>query len=402
LPKKLNECYKAINNRAMLLKKQGFIPRLEALRGVAALTVVGYHVHNQLSGGTANSWLDAVVGRLIGACANGTGAVVTFFVLSGFVLARSLENNFDPVRFLRNRLFRLFPAAAATVALLTVLYWKFGFYVGFRGAFDPVNVILNMLMIRSDIDVVMWSMTVECVATPLILLSVWTLQKRREPQLWGLMIVLIGISSWGPYVHLLGGFTNLAPLYAFIVGVLIHFRSKQLALSLDPGQAIAVAITSIALFCFCGSRTQSALVLLLECLSAATLIALIAWRPAVPLFKPLDFRPVRFYGQISYSFYLLHLIGITLAFRLTDPAAWNTAGFPRSLTTVITTAIAILLTTPLAYLFWRFIEAPAINFGKRFGDRHEAPTSTVAEDDHLPKAESLLESVVPGWDGRTR
>jgi peptidoglycan/LPS O-acetylase OafA/YrhL len=288
-------------------------------------------------------------------------------VLSGFVLARSLDGNPDPVRFLRNRLFRLLPAAAATVALLTVLYWKFGFYVGFRASFDPINVVLNMLMIRSDIDVVMWSMTVECVATPLILLSVWTLQKHREPQLWGLMIALVAVSSWGPYGHLLGGFTNLAPLYAFIVGVLIHFRSEQRASSLGPGLAIAVAIISIVLFCFCGSRTQSALVLLLECLSAAAVIALIAWRPAIDLFKPLDFRPVRLYGKISYSFYLLHLIGISLAFRLIKPDAWNAAGLPLSLTVIIATATAILLTTPAAYLFWRIIEIPAINFGRSLG-----------------------------------
>ncbi|HVX76460.1 MAG TPA: acyltransferase [Bradyrhizobium sp.] len=351
------------------MKKTGFIPRLESLRGIAALTVVGYHVNNQLSDGATYGWLDTLAGRVIGACANGTGAVVTFFVLSGFVLARSLDGNSDPVRFLRHRLFRLFPAAAATVALLTVLYWKFGFFVGFKASFDPANVILNMLMIRSDIDVVMWSMTVECVATPLILLSVWILQKRGEPQLWGLMVVLIGLSSWGPYVHLLGGFTNLAPLYAFIVGVLIHFRGEQRASSLGPGGAIAVAIISVALFCFCGSRTQSALVLLLECLSAAAVIALIAWRPAMGLFKPFDFRPVRFYGQISYSFYLLHLIGISAAFRLTDPAAWNAGGLPRSVTVIFATAIAILLTTPAAYLSWRFIEIPAINFGRSLGPR---------------------------------
>src|SRR6185437_11255241 len=65
------------------VKKTGFIPRLESLRGVAALTVVGYHVYNQLSDGPVNGWFDTLVTRLIGACANGTGAVVTFFVLSG-------------------------------------------------------------------------------------------------------------------------------------------------------------------------------------------------------------------------------------------------------------------------------------------------------------------------------
>lgn len=370
------------------MKKTGFIPRLESLRGVAALTVVGYHVNNQLSGGTANGWLDTLADRVIGACANGTGAVVTFFVLSGFVLARSLDSNSDPVRFLRNRLFRLFPAAAATVALLTVLYWKFGFYVGFRASFDPVNIVLNMLMIRSDIDVVMWSMTVECVATPLILLSVWALQKHRELQLWALMIVLIGVSSWGPYVHLLGGFTNLAPLYAFMAGVLIHFKSEQRASSLSPATAITVAIVSVALFCFCGSRTQSALVLLLECLSAAAVIALIAWRPSMALFKPLDFRPVRFYGEISYSFYLLHLIGISLAFRLITPVAWNAAGLPLSLTVIFATAIAILLTTPAAYLFWRFIEIPTINFGKSFGRRRRHSGNVIGGKGQVAELES--------------
>ena len=351
------------------MKKTGFIPRLESLRGIAALTVVGYHVNNQLSGGTANGWLDTQVSRLISACANGTGSVVTFFVLSGFVLARSLDSNPDPIRFLRSRLFRLFPAAAAAVILLTVLYWKFGFYVGFKASFDPVNVILNVLLIRSDINVVMWSMTVECVATPLILLSVWTLHRHSEARLWALIIVLIGLSSWGAYVHLLGGFTNLAPLYAFVVGVLIHFKGQKLASSLSPGQAVAVAITAIALFCFCGSRTQSALVLLLECLSSAAIIALIAWRPTMAMFKPLDFALARFYGRISYSFYLLHLIGISLAFRLTDPAAWHATGLPLSLTVILTTAVSILLTTPAAYLSWRFIEIPAIEFGRSTGSR---------------------------------
>jgi peptidoglycan/LPS O-acetylase OafA/YrhL len=38
-------------------------------------------------------------------------------------------------------------------------------------------------------------------------------------------------------------------------------------------------------------------------------------------FDPLDFRLVRFYGRISYSFYLLYPLGIGFAFRILDPAA---------------------------------------------------------------------------------
>jgi hypothetical protein len=102
--------------------KTEFLPRLESLRCVAALTVVGYHVGGQLSGGLAYSRFDDIAWRTIHALSNGLGAVVTFFVLSGFVLARSLDGNFDPVRFFRNRVFRLFPAAMAVVALFTALH----------------------------------------------------------------------------------------------------------------------------------------------------------------------------------------------------------------------------------------------------------------------------------------
>jgi peptidoglycan/LPS O-acetylase OafA/YrhL len=153
-----------------------FLPRIESLRGIAALTVVGYHV--QTPGSTAANWLDAAVNQGFVAIMNGTGAVVAFFVISGFVLARSLDaKNPDTARFFQNRFFRLFPAGIAVVLLLTALHYQFGFYVGFEGDFSPANVLLNMLLIRSDINSVMWSMTVECAAAPLILLSVWVFTK---------------------------------------------------------------------------------------------------------------------------------------------------------------------------------------------------------------------------------
>jgi peptidoglycan/LPS O-acetylase OafA/YrhL len=347
--------------------KTEFLPRLESLRCVAALTVVGYHVGGQLSGGLAYSRFDDIAWRTIHALSNGLGAVVTFFVLSGFVLARSLDGNFDPVRFFRNRVFRLFPAAMAVVALFTALHWQFGLFVGYEASFDLLEVILNLLLVRSDINGVMWSVTVECAATPLILLSVWLFRKYGERPHWVLVAVLLALSSWGPYVHLLGGFTNLAPLYAFVVGVLLHFRGARITSLLSPRLAAFAGFSAIALFWFCGSRTQSALIILLECLSAATLIGLITWHPATSLFKPLDFALVRFYGRISYSFYLLHPLGILFAFRILAPLTLNARGLPLSITVIFMTLVSILFTTPLAYLSWRFIETPGIRRGKLFG-----------------------------------
>jgi peptidoglycan/LPS O-acetylase OafA/YrhL len=349
--------------------KTTFIPRIEALRGVAALTVVACHVCGKLSAIPPSGWFDGVMWQVLFAISNGTGAVVTFFVLSGFVLARSLDGNRDPVRFFRNRIFRLFPAAMTVVALLTVLHWKFGISVGYEASFDPTNVILNLLLVKSDINNVMWSMTVECAATPLILMSVWLFKEQGEPALWYLIGFLAALSSWGPYAHLLGGFTTLAPLYAFVVGVLLHFQAARVAAWIDKRAANVAVIAAMVMFCFCGTRNQSALVLILECLSAAIWVVLIAQRPAMILFEPLDLGVVKFYGKISYSFYLLHPLAIDFAFRIFHPMELNSFGVPLSVTVIFATLVSILLATPLAYFMWRYVEVPFIRYGTRFGKR---------------------------------
>ena len=347
---------------------KGFLGRVESMRGIAALTVVGFHVSNQFSAGPAFGWFDGFAFRILTALLNGFGAVVIFFVLSGFVLARSLDADRDPTRFFRNRLFRLFPAAIFTVTLLTALHWQFGIYVGEEASFDAANVILNLLMIKSDINPIMWSMTVECVATPLILLSVWLFRKHGERPLWILIAVLLSLSPFGQYSYLLGGYTTLGPLYAFVVGVLIHFRGARIASLIGPKLRTA-SIIAIIVFCFCGTRTQSALVVMLECLSAATLVVLIAYRPTAGLFAPLDFQLSRFYGKISYSFYLLHLLGISFGARVLALLDFPLSALPIFASTILLTLVSILITTPAAYLSWRFVEVPAINFAKHIWPR---------------------------------
>ena len=52
-----------------------------------------------------------------------------------------------------------------------------------------------------------------------------------------------------------------------------------------------------------------------------------------------------------------------------DPLTLNAHGLPLSVTIIFTTLGSILLTTPLAYLSWRFIETPCIRYGRLFGKR---------------------------------
>jgi peptidoglycan/LPS O-acetylase OafA/YrhL len=345
------------------VKKLEFLPRIESMRGIAALTVVGYHVH--LPSSSAANWLDNLIYQGFLALMNGTGAVVAFFVISGFVLARSLDaGRQSTVRFFRNRVFRLFPAAIAVVLLLTALHYQFGFYVGYEGDFSPANVLLNMLLLKSDINGVMWSMTVECAATPLILLSVWLFRRYGLLSLWSLIAILFSLSFWGAYDHLLGGFTTLAPFYAFVVGVTIHVGGDKFPTRIGPNLAVIVALVAMVIFCLCGTK-QAPFTLMLECLSAATLILLIAYREEMNLFRPLDFKIVRFYGRISYSFYLLHMIGIAVAWRIIGVGPFPLSDLPISVAAIYFTGLAVSVTTPAAYLSWRFIEMPFINFSRK-------------------------------------
>lgn len=307
-----------------------FLPRLESLRGLAAASVVGYHAYALRN--------DTVV--------TGMAPVVVFFVLSGFVLARSLDRNPDPSRFFFNRLFRLLPAAAATILLLTFLHWRYGFYVGFEGSFDTLNVLMNALMIRSDINGVMWSMTVECVGSPLVLASFLAYSRIGAWPLVSLCVILVACSFWGPYVHLLGGFTSLAPLYAFVLGVLIHRAPCA-----ERVARIRYAALAVATLVVCGLRKQTAITIFGEALAAAALIYLVATNPKDRLFAILDTLPARFIGRISYSFYLLHPIGLSLAAKISGN--W-----------ILIFGLAIVFTVPIAWISYVLIEQSFIKLGR--------------------------------------
>lgn len=320
------------------------LPRIDALRGLLALTVLAYHAANPFEG--------------LHGFANGLGAVVAFFVISGFVLSRSLAANGDPVRFFRNRFLRLFPAGAMSVLLLTALYLSTGFYNGYLPSHDPLNVLLNMLIIKSDINPAMWSLTVECFATPVILVSFLLAMRFGAAPIYAAIIPLFALSFWGPYVHLLGGITNLAPLYAFLIGVLVHLQGERLVNRLSTVASIVGLVLAAAIFFLCGFKKQTAPILALEAMSAAVVIALAAYRE-MALLRFLDLRAIRFYGAISYSFYLLHGIGIGVAYLLPDMSRLpEVVGFLAYC--LCSTAVA----TPIAYLSWRVFELPPMRLAK--------------------------------------
>jgi peptidoglycan/LPS O-acetylase OafA/YrhL len=123
---------------------------------------------------------------------------------------------------------------------------------------------------------------------------------------------------------------------------------------------------------------------MLECLAAAMVVVLVVWHPACRLFDVLDLRLVRFYGRISYSLYLLHMLGISFAFRLLGSVDLYHSGLSAFELSVLTTLASVGLVTPVAYLSWRLIEAPFVAFGRRLG-ASSVMASAIGTNDNLAR-----------------
>jgi peptidoglycan/LPS O-acetylase OafA/YrhL len=340
---------------------RGFLPRIESVRGIAALTVAAMHVAGGLAEGPSRGAFDAAGLFLIKALTNGYGAVVGFFVISGFVLARSLDANLDAVRFLRARIFRLYPAAITTIAIFAAVFYACGFTLYPQASYGPLNILANMLMVRANIDGVMWSMKAEVVATPLIFICVWLFRHYGARPVIAIIVVLFGLSFIGEYCRGLGSDTNLAPLYAFPVGIVVHFRGRALYEKWGPMTVTLSALASVALFCGCSFfKPVGTFTLLVQCLSAAVLVALVAYRSEAAIFTLLDLPIVRFYGKISYSFYLLHPLSFWSATQLERYMMSRFDWLPVTLIATVAFIYSVAAVTPLAYASWRFVECPAM------------------------------------------
>jgi peptidoglycan/LPS O-acetylase OafA/YrhL len=144
--------------------------QLDALRGLAALGVVGYHFRDLLQNGHHGRWLEPL--RF------GSWGVTLFFVLSGFVIHYGFLTSGQPLdygRFLWRRFWRIYPAYLVSLAVLVAV----GFNRHTSWGKAVADVVAHLLMLHNfnrstffSINAVFWSLAVEWqfyLAFPLLL-----------------------------------------------------------------------------------------------------------------------------------------------------------------------------------------------------------------------------------------
>lgn len=357
---------------------QSRLHALDGLRGVAAVSVFFFHSSLLQS---LPAWLNHAISLSpLGALFNGPGAVHVFFVLSGYVLSLTLATGAGAARIPRyyvRRWFRIHPpymvAVLVTFALVQAIL-----------SFDLENLDLRLRPIpASKLPVALafpsmafgllpvgWSLFIE-LAMSVVFPLLFFLARTVHPAV-PLAVSFLFLGEIDPR------FQFLRFTIDFALGLLLCFERDAIAARLrtlpraTPAMAAAVGLVLLQLPLASGlasdglarleqGHTPFAVVVFAVSASLLVIGALHA-----PGLERVLSRPVaRYFGRISYSFYLVHysvLVGLSaLALPWAGTVAFN----------IGVTAVGFVASVAMAELGWRCVEAPSIRMGRaliRAGD----------------------------------
>ena len=356
----------------------GFVGRLESLRGLAAMAVSAHHASLILP--LAGWQLLLVEHAQI--LMNGRAAVTLFFVLSGLVLGLSLRRThgaFDLSisQFYLRRIFRIVPAFFVCTSLIAAYlvfvysdgpgpggYWFEHFFGAYHQPVTARQVVMNLLFRDDSLNGIAWTLRIEIECSFLLPLFHWAASRLtlRQNIFLLLALPLVGLQLRGPGKY----------FYMFFAGYLLPLIGPALFAPLrqQPRRAALGVVAAGAAMLFARLIGENDVLLqgaglAVECLGAAGLIGMLLYGPELKAYLGLDRALVRFYGRISYSYYLWHYFLLFLVTRfalelvsrelmLASPLMWS----------FLLWLISMLIATLAAYLSYRFVETPCIGLSK--------------------------------------
>lgn len=330
---------------------------LTALRGLAALWVVGLHMQFGLA------YLGyAYAGSVF---RPGYMAVDIFFVLSGFVIT-AVHRDLNPAglgAFFRRRIFRIYPLHLFVLGLILAL-WLWGFWM--NGAPDPTQRLRDLpivaLLLQPYLlhgltwNTASWSIGIEMLCYLLFPLALALLRPRP---LGGTILLLIALALFERHVHsemIWGWPAILRGIAGFGLGMLLQQASLLLPRpSARTADLFAILAVAALLLTLAGGAPAN-----VPLCAALLIFALAAERGRV--WCLLGAAPLVWLGEISFSLYLLHPTVLGLAYVWFPPAR---LGLPPGETALLWAALVTALLLGLATLSWAFIETPARRLGRR-------------------------------------
>lgn len=320
-----------------------YSPTVHALRGIAALMVLVYHVTNYVSahGNLLNEGNPIRSGGEWGA-----HGVYMFFVISGCVIPLSMATSGYSIsslhRFLARRWVRIeLPYIAAIFAFLVIHYINCRIFM-WNFDFEPLRFAHHLIYTIPFsgfewYNVVFWTLAIEF-QFYILLAVVFPLLKGEQKWLSLTILILFGASAL------------LLDDSRFIFHYSICF-AMGMAVYLWKLQKIQKAELWILLILFTAAAwwKHDYQIALIGLLSSLLIVYVV-----------LDGKIFRFFGRISYSLYLIHgLISGNLLY-------WMLPYVGEDLSVrLLLMCAAILTAIPAAWLFWLLFEKPAQKLSKR-------------------------------------
>jgi peptidoglycan/LPS O-acetylase OafA/YrhL len=294
---------------------------MEGMRGFAVFLVFITHFCSLITPGIAG--FPAISMFAVGMHAIGNAGVDFFFVLSGYLIYKTLVSRDQAFsQFMVRRMQRIYPAF---VAVFTV-YCALSLVVPEENKFphdEPVAYLIkNLLLLPGVFPIkpmitVAWSLSYEMFFYLVLPVAIAGLQLRRfssKQRIAGVAVAAVLFAAWS---SINDGFH--IRMLMFLAGMLLHesINSGQVR---GPRGALAALIMVAGLG---GSLLPVLGYIKIGLLFLAFYVVCLSCfqRPKDPLARAFSWTPLRWLGNMSYSYYLLH--GLTLkALFMIVPAAF--------------------------------------------------------------------------------
>ncbi len=379
---------------------------LDSIRGLAALSVFFSHCLLMVTiSGHFGVLGDVLENSILHIFWDGGAAVILFFVLSGFVLTLpyvgDIPKAIDIIPFIIRRVFRIYPAYFFAL-ILTVLFKQLIFVPGQLTDFSWIandfwqwklsditwTIVKNhLVMVGPDLTrlqmgifiPVIWSLVVEMQVSlifPFIIPLISKMNKWWKAILFFMVSFLI---SYILFIKLNMEFLRYMPLF-ILGGLLAKFKTEltQIVIKLSLGLKVLVGILALILYTFRFSIYQPFLerydfsfgrfyvfgrslgFISIDCIidyiiGFGVTIIIIYAISLVRLSQILHIKPIKFLGDVSYSFYLLHL-PVLLAI--------SSVIYPFFHSIVLAWIVSLVITSFISYVSFRIIEKPFQNIGR--------------------------------------
>ncbi|GGM05134.1 MULTISPECIES: acyltransferase family protein [Micromonospora] len=373
------------------------LPSLTGLRWIAALLVFGFHAATMRV--VAEPGHQAVLERIF---TLGLSGVQFFFILSGFVLVWSARPEDTRRAFWRRRAAKIYPNH--------ILMWAVALLVGLWFA-DPVSLraaLSNLVLIQAwdptpgifySINTVSWSLACEMFFYLCLPFALPWIRRARPGALWAVVVAvpLLIVALWPAQLLVAEEnrwwFTQVFPItrsLEFWMGVA---AAELMRRGSWRGPRLTVAtIVFVATWVVAGQWIRAELWAGL--LSVAYILVITAAADADVHRRPSPWRsrPLVWLGEVSFAFYLVHVLVMVTVLRLTGHYGVGLPGWWGPFAVVA----FLLVNLGLAAMLHRWVENPMMRL---FGPPRRAASAGDRGLGPVPAGARRSESV-PAGDGR--